>query len=469
MTKYDFSGVRVLVIGDVMLDKYFFGSVGRISPEAPVPVVRVKNERSTLGGAGNVLSNIVNLGARAELISACGRDESADTARELLTALNAGYSFIERVYPTVTKLRVIGEKQQIVRLDFEENVSLGDAEAELLKRSAEKLLPECGAVILSDYGKGVCTEEVCRFVIEQAKKRNIPVVVDPKGHDWSRYYGADIVTPNVKELGEVAGFLVENTDDDVRKNALAVLEKYNLGCILVTRSHKGMSIVTKGSVKNIPTEAKEVFDVSGAGDTVVATLATAMAGGASLESAAFTANKAAGIVVSKVGTAPVMLHELNEESSRHSATELSDLLERVKVLRAAGKTIVFTNGCFDILHRGHVTYLREAKKLGDVLILGLNTDASVRKLKGDSRPVNNENDRAEVLCALESVDYVVKFAEDTPLELIGMIKPDVLVKGADYKIEEVVGREHAGKTVLIDFVNGYSTTSILEKTKGENQ
>ncbi len=464
MSNYDFTGVRVLVVGDVMLDKYYFGSVRRISPEAPVPVVRVKDSKLTLGGAGNVLSNITHLGAKGIMFSSCGQDDNAVTLKKLLDELGADCGFIERDLPTVTKLRVIGEKQQIVRLDFEEivPVSLTDEH----KRFIDKAASECGTVVLSDYGKGVCTDEMCRFVIEKAAEYGRKVIVDPKGSDWSRYSGADIVTPNVNELAEAAGRNVENVDDEVCAAAREILGKYGIKCLLVTRSHKGMSIVTKESATHIPTEAKEVFDVSGAGDTVVATLAAALANGYELEAAAVTANKAAGIVVSKIGTAPVYINELNEEGRSHAVTSLDSMLRIVENLKRAGKTIVFTNGCFDILHKGHVTYLREAKKLGDVLILGLNTDDSVRRLKGEFRPVNSEDDRAEVLCSLESVDYVVKFGEDTPLELIEKIRPDILVKGADYKIEDVIGREYAGKTVLINFVDGYSTTSILEKSKG---
>lgn len=463
MSNYDFTGTKVLVVGDVMLDKYYFGSVRRISPEAPVPVVRVKDTKLTLGGAGNVLSNITHLGAKGVMLSACGRDDNAVTLKGLLGELGAECCFVERELPTVTKLRVIGEKQQVVRLDFEEivPVSLSDEYKNFIDNAAA----ECGTVVLSDYGKGICTDEVCRYVIEKAAEYGKKVIVDPKGHDWSRYKGADIVTPNVNELAEAAGRIVENADDEITAAAREILAEYGIKCLLVTRSHKGMSIVTPESVKHIPTEAKEVFDVSGAGDTVVATLAVSLAKGYEMEAASCTANKAAGIVVSKIGTAPVYINELNDEGSSHAATSLDAMLRIAENLKRAGKTIVFTNGCFDILHKGHVTYLREAKKLGDVLILGLNTDDSVRRLKGASRPVNSEDDRAEVLCSLESVDYVVKFGEDTPLELISKIRPDILVKGADYKIEDVIGREHAGKTVLISFIDGYSTTSILEKSK----
>jgi D-beta-D-heptose 7-phosphate kinase/D-beta-D-heptose 1-phosphate adenosyltransferase len=466
MPKYDFQGVSVLVVGDVMLDKYYFGSVRRISPEAPVPVVKVVDTKLTLGGAGNVLSNVSHLGAKGIMLSTCGKDENAVTLKGLLNELKAECSFIERDLPTVTKLRVVGEKQQIVRLDFEEIVPvvLTEEYKEIIDKSAD----EADIIVLSDYGKGVCTDEMCRFVIETARKYGKKVIVDPKGSDWTKYKGANIVTPNVNELGEAALRNVSNNDEDITLAATSIIEKYGIDCLLVTRSHKGMSIITKDSAQHIPTEAQEVFDVSGAGDTVVATLAVGLGKGFTMEEASITANKAAGIVVSKIGTTPVYINELNSIGASHSATSREEIVRIAENLRRAGKRIVFTNGCFDILHKGHVTYLREARKLGDVLILGLNTDESVRGLKGDGRPVNNEDDRAEVLCSLESVDYVVKFGESTPLELIKSISPDVLVKGGDYKLEEVVGREYAGQTALINFVDGYSTTAVIKKLNGTN-
>lgn len=466
MSNFDFSNVNVLVIGDVMLDKYYFGSVRRISPEAPVPVVKVNSTKLTLGGAGNVLSNISHLGAKGFLVSVCGKDENAVTLKSLLGDLNAECSFVERDLPTVTKLRVVGEKQQVVRLDFEEIVPVELSKEQCLL--IQKQIAKCKTIILSDYGKGFCTDEVCQFIISEAAKLGHKVVIDPKGSDWSKYAGADIVTPNVNELSEAVGRQVLNVDDDVCFSAREILRKYKIKSLLVTRSDKGMSIVTDTTVEHIPTEAKEVFDVSGAGDTVVAVLAACLGKGYTLEASAFIANKAAGIVVSKMGTAPIHINELNDEGRSQAATNLETILKVVAELKKKGKTVVFTNGCFDILHKGHVTYLREAKKLGDVLILGLNTDCSVKRLKGENRPINNEDDRAEVLCALESVDYVVKFSEDTPLELIKQINPDILVKGADYKVEDVVGREYAGKTILINFVDGYSTTSILERNKHGN-
>ncbi|WP_022849934.1 bifunctional D-glycero-beta-D-manno-heptose-7-phosphate kinase/D-glycero-beta-D-manno-heptose 1-phosphate adenylyltransferase HldE [Limisalsivibrio acetivorans] len=467
MKVYDFTGVKVLVVGDIMLDRYFFGSVGRISPEAPVPVVKVNSTRDTLGGAGNVVSNIAHLGADAVVLGSCGRDENAEQVRSLLSEIGAECSFIERDFPTVTKLRVVGEKQQIVRLDFEEPAPLQSDDMEEMRRRVDDSIDGCGAVILSDYGKGVCTDEVCRYIIGRSIGLEIPVIIDPKGHDWTRYKGADIVTPNVKELGEVAGRNIPNEDDEIIECAREVIERFGVKSIIVTRSQKGMSIITEESVVHIPTVAKEVYDVSGAGDTVVATLAASLSRGASLEEAAITANKAAGIVVSKMGTVPVKIDELNSLNTRRSYMTLDEFMDELEGLRGRGKKVVFTNGCFDILHKGHVTYLKQAKELGDVLVLGLNSDESVRRLKGESRPVNSEEDRAEVLSALESVDYVVPFGEDTPAEMLSRIKPDFLVKGGDYTPETVVGREYAAKTVIIDFVDGYSTTKIIDKSKGE--
>lgn len=461
----DFSGVRLLVVGDVMLDKYYFGSVNRISPEAPVPVVKVNTTKLTLGGAGNVVSNTSHLGAEVCVVGWCGKDNDADTLKALLKAVNSDFELQERDLPTVTKLRVIGDKQQIVRLDFEEIKPL---DGDQLVHAHECILMElqkADAVILSDYGKGMCTPELTKFVIGHSVRAGKPVIVDPKGSDWSKYAGADIVTPNVKELAEVAGIEVENNDEDIELKAKAVLKQYGIKSLVVTRSEKGMSVITEGVVTHIPTEAREVFDVSGAGDTVVAALGVCLGKGFDMIKSVNIANIAAGIVVAKVGTAPVKIDELRNIKEEGSEVLTWDKLDILEDLKTKGKKIVFTNGCFDILHRGHLTYLREARKLGDILVVGLNSDRSVRELKGTNRPVNNENDRAEMLRSLEFVDFVVIFDQDTPFELLSIIKPDVLVKGGDYKPEEIVGRELAGKTIVLNFVDGYSTTSVIEKMK----
>ncbi|XOB64927.1 D-glycero-beta-D-manno-heptose-7-phosphate kinase [Deferribacteres bacterium DY0037] len=470
MSEYDFTGISVLIIGDVMLDRYHFGTVSRISPEAPVPVVNVKKMTQTLGGAGNVANNISGLQSGSVIVGACGKDADGATLKKMLDGINTRYSFVETESPTTTKLRVIGDKQQIVRLDFEEVTPVKDKLAQKALNHIKKELEKSSAVVISDYGKGFCSFEICEEVIRLACNKGLPVIVDPKGADWRKYAGATTITPNVKELAEAVGRKVDNVDEEVVLAAREVIERTRVKYLVVTRSEKGISIVWRDEYMHIPTEAREVFDVSGAGDTVVASLALCLGKGSDISEAVKVANKAAGIVVSKVGTAPVLLDELNESFNTYSKVLNSFQLDSyVANIRSMKRKIVFTNGCFDILHRGHVTYLRKAASMGDVLILGLNSDASVKRLKGDSRPMNSEMDRAEVLAALEFIDAIVIFDEDTPFQLIKTIQPDILVKGGDYKAEDVVGREYAKKTVIVDFVEGYSTTKTIEDMQGVNK
>jgi len=468
MSGYNFSKAKVLIIGDVMLDRYHYGTVSRISPEAPVPVVSVKKMDQTLGGAGNVANNIAHLQSSAVIIGSCGKDTDGNTVKQMLDDINTRYNFVETKNPTTKKMRVIGDKQQIVRLDFEEITHMSGKYAEKAIKYIKAEIDSCNAVVISDYGKGFCTLEVCEETIRLAKKRNIPVIVDPKGGDWRKYAGATTITPNVKELAEAVGRPVENLDEEVVLAAREIIGRTRVEYLVVTRSEKGISIVRQNDHMHIPTEAREVFDVSGAGDTVVASLALCLGIGYEISETVKVANKAAGIVVSKMGTAPIMLSELNNAFNNVSKiVEIQQLkahLAKVKMMR---RKVVFTNGCFDILHKGHISYMRKAASLGDLLVLGLNSDASVKRLKGDSRPINNEMDRAEVLSALEFVDFIIIFDEDTPYELIKAVQPDVLVKGGDYTIEEVVGADIAKKTVLIDFVDGYSTSKIIEAMKEE--
>ncbi len=463
----DFSKVNVLIIGDMMLDRYFYGNVSRISPEAPVPVINVKSEIYTLGGAGNVVNNIKGLTANCTILGAAKQDDDAGRLlNNLFNNIKAKYFFIDADMPTISKLRVIGGKQQIARLDFENIHPFSDNVNKQIKNIYDSQLKNHDIVVISDYGKGVCSQEICSYVIEQANMLNKKVIIDPKGNNWEKYKNAYLVTPNVKELSEICGFELENEDEPIIKYGSMIRAKFNLTYLIVTRSEKGITIIGKDDIKTIPTQAMEVFDVSGAGDTVIASISVFLGLNLNINDAVYLANTAAGVVVGKLGTAPITLSELHYSLSGFRSSKviaynhIQDIIKREK---SFNKKIIFTNGCFDIIHRGHVTYLKNAKALGDILVVGLNSDNSVKRLKGLSRPVNNEQDRALVLEALECIDYIVIFEEDTPLNLIKNIMPDILVKGGDYKAEDVIGREYAGKVEIIDFVEGYSTTNTINK------
>lgn len=453
-----------------MLDRYHFGSVSRISPEAPVPVVNVKRTTQTLGGSGNVVNNIAHLGAEAVMMGVWGDDADARILKGMMENIKIECDMLVTDAPTTTKLRVIGEKQQIVRLDFEEITPITREQAGEVSARVKEHIKSCRAVVISDYGKGFCTPDVCEEIIRLAEHQGIPVIVDPKGSDWRKYSGATTVTPNVKELAEAVGRYVPNEDEAIVLAAREIIDRVRLKYLVVTRSEKGITVVDSNDYIHFPTEAQEVFDVSGAGDTVVASLALGLAKGFSLKDAVTVANRAAGIVVGKIGTAPVLISELNDSRDvKSKLMPLDALLKELEKAKLTGRKVVFTNGCFDILHKGHVTYLKKAAELGDILVLGLNSDDSIHRIKGPERPINNETDRAEVLAALESISYITIFNEDTPYELIKAVAPDVLVKGADYKIDEVVGREFARKTVLIDFVHGYSTTAVIKAMQGDKK
>jgi len=469
--RFDFRKAPVCVIGDLMLDRYCAGSVSRISPEAPVPVVKVSRSFDTLGGAGNVAFNCASLGAPAGLVGTLGRDAAGDIVHRLCVNNGIRLSALPSGSPTITKTRVVGERQQIVRIDFEEEPrpATGRDLSRAIKTIARHL-KKARAAVLSDYGKGFCSPELSSFVITEARKRNIPVIVDPKGHQWEKYRGADIVTPNVKELSEISGRPVKNDDGAIAAAAKEVRARYGFRALLVTRSEKGMTLVSARCVEHFPTEAREVFDVSGAGDTVAATLAACLANGFPLREAVTMANKAAGIVVGKIGTAPVLLSELQSSLDNNNNPKLLDagaLIERCARERQNGKTIVFTNGCFNILHRGHVHLLEEAKKLGDVLVVALNSDRSVKAVKGASFSVNNEIDRAHLVAAVNTVDWVSIFNEKTPIRLIRRIRPDVIVKGGNYRKDQVVGRKFAKKIAIITHLAGYSTKEITQTVFGK--
>jgi D-beta-D-heptose 7-phosphate kinase/D-beta-D-heptose 1-phosphate adenosyltransferase len=468
-----------LVIGDLMLDRYLIGEVERISPEAPVPVVLLKGQDERAGGAANVAANLALLGIDTVMAGVIGKDAEGASLTAMLHTLNISSSAVvqsaER--PTITKTRILGGHQQMMRLDQESRLTFSENETRaLLDLIDQALRQKPDVVILSDYAKGVLSEEVCRKVIGQAGKLGIPVLVDPKGRDYSKYRGATALTPNKKETAEACGVAASDTAL-LLENAAKLRDQLGLQFLAVTRGEDGISLLENEQTMHIPAAARQVFDVSGAGDTVIATLAAGLVHGLDHRQALQLANIAAGIVVGKVGTVPVtreeLLTELISQGSFEQADkicELDTLIARVKLWKSQGQRIVFTNGCFDLLHAGHVTYLEAAKKTGDKLILGLNTDRSVSALKGPSRPVIHEADRARVLAALEAVDAVILFDEDTPLTLINAIRPDVIVKGSDYTEDQVVGgaevKSWGGRVALIDIVPGRSTSRIIDKLAG---
>jgi D-beta-D-heptose 7-phosphate kinase / D-beta-D-heptose 1-phosphate adenosyltransferase len=469
---------RVLVVGDLMLDVYLWGEVGRISPEAPVPIVRLSRRKETAGGAGNVLLNLAALGIRASAAGFVGDDEPG---RRLLALLDeAGISTASittcAARPTVSKTRIIGSHQQMLRIDEEVSKPADASDVDRLLDSVHReLATGVEAVVLSDYGKGALPDRVCRSVIDEGKRRNIPVLVDPKGRDFRKYAGATALTPNRHEFDVVVGG--EGFDEPTFRDAAHRLRAdLDLRYLIVTRSEKGVSVFEEEGDEDFPAVAREVFDVSGAGDTMIATLTAAMVAGHDVDDALRLANMAAGVVVGKVGTAPIhrdeLLGEILEDplaALSSKVSNLENLLHRVAEWRSKGEKVVFTNGCFDLLHVGHVTLLAKARREGNRLIVGVNTDRSVRALKGPERPIVTENDRALVLAGLASVDAVILFDEDTPLRLIEAIRPEVLVKGSDYAETEVVGADvvkaNGGKVVLVRLVEGRSTTRMISRQK----
>ena len=473
------TGQWVLVVGDLMLDRYFIGEVERISPEAPVPVILVKQQNERAGGAANVAANLAQLGVPTRLAGCVGNDIDGQALLRLVNGMGIATDgvLLSSHRPTTTKTRMMGGHQQMLRLDQENRAPFNTEEsAQLEALVMQQLAARPALVILSDYAKGVLATSLCSAFIHEARKLNIPVLVDPKGHDYSKYRGATALTPNKRETAEACR--VDANDNDALMQAAAELRKsLNLDFFAVTRGEEGISVIGDDTVLHIPATAKQVFDVSGAGDTVIATLAAGLIGGLDAPEAFHLANIAAGVVVGKVGTVPIAQEELlqallTQESAAQAdkICDLPSLKARVLNWRKHGERIVFTNGCFDLLHAGHVTYLEAARKTGDRLVLGLNTDRSVRALKGPTRPVIHELDRARVLAALEAVDAVILFDDDTPLALIEAIHPDVLVKGSDYSENEVVGgaevKSWGGRIALIPIVPGRSTSGIIEKLAG---
>ena len=464
-----FDQAAVLVVGDVMLDRYWHGGTSRISPEAPVPVVKVEQIEDRPGGAANVALNIAALGAPALLVGVTGADEAADSLSNSLAAVGVKTSF-QRIanQPTIVKLRVMSRHQQLLRMDFEEPFN---TDAAALAVEVEALLDGVKVLVLSDYGKGALQNH--QVLLQAARSRGIPVLADPKGKDFSIYRGASLITPNLHEFEVVVGACADEAEL-VAKGA-KLMRELELGALLVTRGEHGMTLLRpEHPALHLPARAREVFDVTGAGDTVISTLAASLAAGEELPHAVALANLAAGIVVGKLGTAAISAPELRRAIQRDTGSErgvlsLDQLLCSIEDARAHGEKIVFTNGCFDILHAGHVTYLEQARAQGDRLVLAVNDDASVSRLKGPGRPINSVDRRMAVLAGLGAVDWVVSFSEDTPENLLRAVKPDVLVKGGDYGIEGVVGgdivRSYGGEVRVLGLVENSSTTAIVDKIR----
>ena len=465
-----FQHARLLVIGDVMLDRYWHGEASRVSPEAPVPVVKVGNREDRPGGAGNVALNMAALGSAVRLVGIVGNDE---TGLELLSRLNAAGVYCDFLQsadkPTITKLRVIGQHQQLIRLDFEQEFEAADIIG--LQGKVKSLIGDSQVMVLSDYGKGALQETA--NLIELGRSKDIPVIVDPKGTDFAKYRGATLITPNLSEFEAVAGY--SNNEEEFVNKGLRLVKDLNLEAILITRGEHGMTLIRPDSPElHLPARAQEVFDVTGAGDTVISVLAAAVAAGNGLADSTALANLAAGLVVGKLGTAAISGPELRravlvELDSGRGVMTAEQLRIAVQDAKAHDEKIVFTNGCFDIVHAGHVGYLAKAKQLGDRLIVAINDDESAHRLKGPGRPINPVERRMAVLAGLEAVDWVVSFSEDTPEPLLEFLQPEVLVKGGDYTMDEVVGGDYVnsygGEVRVLEFLDDCSTSAIMEKMK----
>lgn len=469
-----FEQSRVLVVGDLMLDRYWHGNTSRVSPEAPVPVVDVKHIEDRPGGAGNVALNIAALGSAAVIAGLVGRDEAAESLGQRLLAANILCRLqVSETHPTITKLRVISRHQQLLRLDFEDAFTPEDAR--LLSEVALAAMAEAKALVLSDYAKGALQDP--QPLIQAARKQGIPVLVDPKGTDFRRYRGATLLTPNLQEFEAVVGRC--HSEQELVDKAQALMHELELQALLVTRGENGMSLIRPGEPElHLPARAMEVFDVTGAGDTVISVLAAALAAGDEMPNAVALANLAAGIVVGKLGTAAISAPELRravqrEQGSERGALSVDQLALVMEDARAHGERVVFTNGCFDIIHAGHVGYLEQARQLGDRLVVAVNSDASVSRLKGPGRPINPQDRRMAVLAGLEAVDWVVCFNDDTPESLLEVLKPDILAKGGDYDKEGVVGWEivesYGGEVKVLSFFDDCSTTAIVDKVLEKNR
>lgn len=471
-----FAEVRVLVAGDFMLDEYIWGRVGRISPEAPVVVVQVERETQTLGGAGNVVNNLAALGARVEVVGLTGEDRPGRLVREELQRLQVDIRGLlsDPTRQTTRKTRVVGDHQQVVRIDRETLAPAGPEFLEAALAYCRERLPALDAVVLSDYGKGVLVQELTQEIIRLARAANLPVVVDPKGNNYHAYAGATVITPNQKELAEAVGRPLSG-QAEVEAFGQELRERLALEALLVTQGAQGMTLLTPHGAQRIPARTpREVFDVSGAGDTVAAVLALGLAIGLELSDAAALANLAAGVVVTKKGTAPILLGEMEQELRGHVHREekivtLQDLKFIIPHLKAQGRKIVFTNGCFDLLHVGHIKFLEDSRRLGDVLVVALDTDGSVRRIKGEGRPVIGQEQRLRMLAALQAVDYVTLFDSEQLPEILAALKPDILTKGSNIPEEEVAGRDivasYGGRVSLVPVRDPVSVTGLINRIR----
>ncbi len=465
---------RVLVVGDLMLDRYIWGDVERISPEAPVPVVRSVRRSEHPGGAGNVALNVAGLGAKVTLLSFCGEDADGYAVEQALRDAGVEPDLVKTAsHPTTTKMRILAGRQQMLRLDTERTEGYPPEAYESLLAKVDALAGNAGAVVLSDYAKGALTEEVCQRTIQAARRAGVPVLVDPKQRDFWRYRGATTICPNLAELSVATGVPAANLEG-LLVAGQKMVEDLDLESVTATMSEKGIAVLRRDRRYIAPSVAQQVFDVSGAGDTVIATLALSLASQLEMEAAVELANVAAGIVVSKVGTVPVNRDELLvslmpqiELQAQEKVLSLDALRGRVSAWRSSGQRIVFTNGCFDLLHIGHITLLEEARHEGDRLVVAINSDASVRRLKGETRPIVGERERGRILAALAAVDAVVTFDDPTPVRVIETLRPDVIVKGGDYSEETVVGsaevRSWGGRVKIVPTVEGFSTTKLIAK------
>tara|TARA_B100000795_G_C22800203_1_gene441459 strand:- start:287 stop:1714 length:1428 start_codon:yes stop_codon:yes gene_type:complete len=466
---------KILVIGDLMIDHYLWGTCERVSSEAPVQVVNISHENTRLGGAGNVVNNLKSFGSEVDVLSVIGDCSTSRQLKKLLMKIKVDtkYLITQNNRKSSKKTRIISSQQQVVRYDLESTDNINDNSQNVLLETFKRIFKDYECILLSDYGKGVLTPSLTQTLIKICNKYNKKVLVDPKGSNYLKYKGAYLLTPNKKEASEASKIDIQN-DENLIEAITWLKKECNLEISIVTLSEKGIAIFDQ-SFRSHPTITKEVFDVTGAGDTVLASLGYAIACNCEIDEAVNFANLAAGVVVSKIGSATATINEIIEyESSLNQSTsdkhikttdEISILVEELK---SRGKKIVFTNGCFDIVHAGHIRYLEKSKSFGDILIVGLNSNSSVKSLKGSKRPYNVEMDRAYILAALESVDYVVIFDEDTPYNLINTIKPDVLTKGSDYQGKKVIGQDIVKELKLINFVNGKSTTQLIKKIQGSN-